>query len=255
MQRLQRHLPPCCDPAVPPLRGGAQKGARYFRRPEGHGRQFIRWASFQDPGLAARLHWLRGLHARVPHECLGDDRPPEGPRGQARGHVGVCDDRAQPGHALRSLHAQGLAVPAAAYGVLRRVRGLWRDALREAGHADVREAAHYRQRDGLQQHLGRHRGLGPLHERQGDGPRRGVGELFVRGQRRVRPRAVSRGEATAPPAQRPRQGGFGQRRGFDEHGAEGPARAVGGVLGGFRHHGKTRGRDRALVGSRKNESH
>lgn len=68
------------------------------------------------------------------------------------------------------------AVPAAAHGVQRRVRGLRRDAVREAADADVWRAHGGRQRDRLQQHLGRQRAVQPLH---GERTRRALSGLHA----------------------------------------------------------------------------
>ena len=84
-------------------------------------------------------------------------------------------------------HRARHAVPAAAVRVLRRLRGLRRDAVRQAAVAAVRRPADGRQRDRLLLDLRRE----PAHHAVDDRPRRarpGLVELPVRGQRRVRPR-------------------------------------------------------------------
>ena len=83
------------------------------------------------------------------------------------------------------------AVPGAAVRVLGRLRGLRRDPVPEADLAAVRRPADGRQRDRLLLDLRRQ----PADDAVDGGrrrPRSGVGELAVRGQRRVRPRAAAR---------------------------------------------------------------
>ena len=97
--------------------------------------------------------------------------------------------------------------------VLRRLRGLRRDALPEAPHAALRRSAARRQRDRVFLDLRRQPADDALVGEQ-RGPRAGLGELALRGQRRVRagiPRlarhAASRGRAAA------RRAGAGARSG------------------------------------------
>ena len=84
-------------------------------------------------------------------------------------------------------HGARHAVPAAAVRVLRRLRGLRRDAVRQAPVAAVRRPADGRERHRLLLDLRRE----PAHHAVDDQRRRarpGLVELPVRGQRRVRPR-------------------------------------------------------------------
>ena len=69
--------------------------------------------------------------------------------------------------------------------VLRRVRRLRRDPVRQAGHPAVRRPHDRCQRDGLLLHLRRLRSHLPLHHQQ-RGPRSRLGQQPLRGQRRVR---------------------------------------------------------------------
>ena len=68
----------------------------------------------------------------------------------------------QPG---RQVHRQGLAVRDAAPRVLRRVRRLRRDAVRQAAHAALRLAHDDRQRLGVLERVGRHVDHQPVHRR------------------------------------------------------------------------------------------
>ena len=126
-------------------------------------------------------------------------------------------------------HARGLrhrardAVPRAAVRVLRRLRRVRRDAVPEAALAAVR-----RPPDGRQ----RHRLLVDLRRQPADdavdGQRRrarpGVVELAVRGQRRVRARAATRGRS--PHRARPPPPARAARRGRRRAGGRDPVRAA-----------------------------
>ena len=94
------------------------------------------------------------------------------------------DSRRRP-HEGQGRHDQGLAAPAAAVRVLRGLRRLRRNALRQAAHAVLRRPDVDRQRHGLLVDLRRQPALHAVHG-QPRGPRAVVVELAVRGLRRVR---------------------------------------------------------------------
>ena len=96
---------------------------------------------------------------------------------------------------------EGLAGARAAVRVLRRVRGLRRDALPQAGHPTLRRPHDRRQRHRLLVDLRRQ----PAHhamDGEPRGPRAGVEQLAVRGQRRVRPRDAPRPRRAEHPSAR-----------------------------------------------------
>ena len=150
-------------------------------------------------GLRRGLHRMRAVRRGLPGRGAG--RP--GPQGdqprraraagrrRARQHRVLRDaagERPVPG-GLR--HGARHAVPGAAVRVLRRLRGLRRDALPQAALAAVRRPADGRQRDRLLVDLRRE----PAHHAVDDRRRRarpGMVELPVRGQRRVRARLPAR---------------------------------------------------------------
>ena len=155
------------------------------------------------PGRARRLHRLRRVRRRLPRQ--------EQDRGASQGHQHGAGRR-EPRHRAPALgllldhpaarpepagarHHQGLAGPGAAVRVLGSLRRLRRDALPEAGEPAVRRSHGHRQRDRLLLDLRRQPADHAL-DRQRRGSRTGLGQLPVRGQRRVRP-------GHAPGARRP----------------------------------------------------
>ena len=94
--------------------------------------------------------------------------------------------RQQPGRPRRVARARH-AVPDAAVRVLGRVRGLRRNAVPAAAHPAVRRSAARGERHGLLVHLRRQPPDDAVVQERG-GPRPRMGQLAVRGQRRVRPR-------------------------------------------------------------------
>ena len=86
---------------------------------------------------------------------------------------------------IKPRHAQGQPVLPAAVRVQRRLRRLRRDAVRQAGHPALRRPDDHRQRHGLLLDLRRHvPDLALLRQRGREGP--GLGQLPLRGQRRIR---------------------------------------------------------------------
>ena len=152
-----------------------------------------------DPGRSRRLHRLRRLRRRLPGQ-VEDRGPPQvdqhgagtgAPRRRTAG-VGLLpvDPRAGPRAAAARL-GEGLAGAAAAVRVLRRVCGLRRDAVHQAGNPTVRRPHGGGQRDRLLVDL-RRQPPDDAMDGQRRGPWPGVEQLAVRGQRRVRARAPAR---------------------------------------------------------------
>ncbi len=196
-----------------------------------------------DPGRPGRLHRLRRVRRRVPGEVQvrgppqgdqhGADRP--APRARARELRRLPHPRVRSARHSRAGDREGLAEPAAALRVLRRLRGVRRDAVPEAPDAAVRRPDDRRQRDRLLVDLRRQ---SPDHA-VGRGRRRArarLVELPVRGQRRVRPRdphrprpsgsggaGAGRGACAAPRPRdcraRPRAGSLGGGRRVRDRGA------------------------------------
>jgi pyruvate-ferredoxin/flavodoxin oxidoreductase len=192
--------------------------------------------------LRGGLHRMRAVRAGVPGRgarqprTQGDQpRASRAAGGRRAGQRRVLRDaaggRPVPG-GLR--HRTRHAVPAAAVRVLRRLRGLRRDAVRQAAFAAVRRPANGRERHRLLLDLRRE----PAHHAVDDQRRRarpGLVELAVRGQRRVRPgipagRRPARRAGPHPPdgaarRRRRRPGGRHPRRVTAERvGTGGPAR-------------------------------
>ena len=128
----------------------------------------------------------------------------------------------------RLRHRARYSVPATAFRVLRCMRGLRRNAVRQAVVAVVRRPADDRQCDGLLVHLRRQSAHDAVdHERRR--PRARVVELAVRGQRRVRSRAApgrrhSRRTGATSARREPRRARAGPRR-------RGPCRTAGAGIG------------------------
>ena len=172
-------------------------------------------------GLRRGLHRLRAVRRGLPGRRAG--RP--GPQGdqpraaraagrrRAREHRVLRDAARERPVAGRLRHGARHPVPGAAVRVLRRLRGLRRDAVPEAPLAAVRRPADGRQRDRLLVDLRRQ----PADHAVDDRRRRarpGLVELALRGQRRVRARLPARrrpAHRTGPPA--PRRAARRGRRG------------------------------------------
>ena len=148
----------------------------------------------------------------APEDCTGcslcvDDLPGQGqvePEAQGDQHGADAAAARAGGRELRVLplapgprphrrqdRPEGLAVPPAAVRVLRRLLRLRRDAVRQADDAAVRRPHADRERHRLLVDLRRQPADDALHGRR-QRPRPGLGELAVRGQRRVRLRHPAR---------------------------------------------------------------
>ena len=155
------------------------------------------------PGLCRRLHGLRLVRRRLPRSCADHEAP-----GHTARRTGA-PARIRADHPLQGVaHARhlvpGNTVAPAAHGVLRRLRRLRRDALREDAHTALRRQSRHRQRHGLLLNLGRQLPQQRL-LRQQPRPRPGMGQLALRGQRRIRLRHRQRLRTPPPslPPQRP----------------------------------------------------
>jgi Pyruvate/2-oxoacid:ferredoxin oxidoreductase gamma subunit len=147
-----------------------------------------------DPGGAGRLHRLRCLRGRLP--CQEQDRdqaqvdqPRTGRRAPRQGasQLGVLPvDRAARPEPDRPRHRQGLPGPRAPVRVLARLQRLRRDPVPQARLAALRRPDDRGQRHGLLIDLRRKPAHDPL-VGQRPGPRPGLEQLPLRGQRRVRP--------------------------------------------------------------------
>ena len=168
-------------------------------------------------GLRRGLHRMRAVRRGMPGHRAG--RPgaqgdqPRGARaarrGRARQHRVLRDAPGDGPLAGRLRHRARHAVPRAAVRVLRRLRGLRRDAVHQAAVAAVRRPADGRQRDRLLVDLRRKPADDALDDRRRRA-RPGLVELPFRGQRRVRARLPARRRpahrarpAAAPRAARP----------------------------------------------------
>ena len=149
------------------------------------------------PGRAGRLHRLLALRDDVPGEGQGQSAP-QGDRHDAAGaaaRVRADQLRLLPRPARGRSHARQArreehAVPAAALRVLGRVRRLRRDAVHQADDAALRRPCGHRQRHRLLVHLRRQPADDALH-REPRRARAGMGQLALRGQRRVRLRPAA----------------------------------------------------------------
>ena len=160
----------------------------------------------QCPRLSRRaLHAAvlrRGLHGMRPVRRGLPGRQPARVRRQGHQHGAEGAARwsrsARISHSLKRLpvndrarvdfaNVRGVQFLRAAVRVLRRLRRLRRDALSQAAVAALRRPAAGRQRHRLLVHLWRQSAGHAVDQRRG-GPRSGLVELAVRGQRRVRAR-------------------------------------------------------------------
>ena len=199
-----------------PARGDPRQGLRPRPAREGPGdlqvgrlpRPRVQGDEVHDPGRPGRLHGLQPLRGRLPRQGQGQPAA-QGPRhggpgAAARGRARQLQVLPRPPRA-RPDEAEGrrqeLAVHAAPLRVLGRLRRLRRDPLHQAGDAALRRPDADRQRHRLLVDLRREPPDDPLH-REPRRPRPGLGELPLRGQRRVRVRH----------APRPRQAGRARRR-------------------------------------------
>ena len=146
-------------------------------------------------GLRRGLHRVRRLRGELPgaqpdrRRRQGDQHegPARASRGRPREHPLLRDAALGRPHAREFRQRARRAVPRAAVRVLGRVRRVRRDAVSQADVAALRRPAADRQRDGLLVDLRRE----PADDavgRERRRPRTGMGELALRGQRRVRPR-------------------------------------------------------------------
>ena len=198
VQPVRLCLPPRSHPSVPAHRRGSGRGSR--RNRDDSGRGCHESLPVQDSGLSARLYGLQQLRQHLP-------RPDQGPRDEAA-RKPARKGRSRPlgiharegglqGHRGRQdQDRQEQPVLPASIRILRRLRGLRRDALHQGHHAVVRSPDDYRQRHGMFVHLRR---IGSfvalLHQRQGTGSR--MGQLAVRRQRRIRSGYSQRGRKDA----------------------------------------------------------
>jgi pyruvate-ferredoxin/flavodoxin oxidoreductase len=118
---------------------------------------------YVPPGQPRGLHGLRNLHRGLPgprqdQQLASRHQPGAGPDrpGTRKGELGLLPGtaRGRPHHG-QSQQRQEHPAPAAALRVLRSLRGLRRDPVREAPHPDVRRPRPHRQRHRLQLHLRR----------------------------------------------------------------------------------------------------
>ena len=176
-------------------------------------------------GGARGLHRVRAVRRGVPGQG------PREPAAQGDRHGAPAPPARGGAHELRLLpvaarsgaargaadRRQGVAVPPAAVRVLGRMRGLRRDAVREAADAALRRPRAHRERHRLLVDLRRQ----PANDAVRDGrvrPGPGLVELALRGQRRVRP-------GLPPGARRPaRPGPLARRRARSRPGS-GPRRS------------------------------
>lgn len=184
---MRLRLPACRDPSVPAHRGGSRRRAGRHRNQTR--RRSDESLSVQDSGIAARLYGLRQLRERLPGPDQGSaDEAARKPARQGRGRaLGI---HAQPGRlqgyrGRQNENRQEQPVLPAAVRVLRSVRRLRRNAIHQGDHAALRRPHGDRQRDGLLVDLRRIGSLVAL-LRQRERLRAGMGQLAVRGQRRVR---------------------------------------------------------------------
>ena len=177
------------------LRTGAPRGRSADVQVRPLPRGGLRGLALHDPGGA------RGLHRLLPLRHVLSRQGQSNPKHKA---IDMAPQRAAAGRGTRELRLlprpararplahprhgrQGIAVRDAALRVLGGVRRLRRDPLHQAPDATLRRPAVDRQRDGLQLDLRRQPADDALH-RQPRGPRPGLVQLALRGQRRVRPR-------------------------------------------------------------------
>ena len=165
-----------------------------------------------------RLHGLRRLCRRVPGE-IEDGGAPQGDqhgagRGASRrgaGELGLLHvDRAARPEPHRARHGQGQPGARAALRVLGRMQRMRRDAVPQARQPAVRRPDGRRERDRLLLDLRREPADDAV-DRERPGPRSGMVELALRGQRRVRARDAPRTRRPDRPRARCSSSGSGRR--------------------------------------------
>ena len=192
---------------VPP--GGARGRAGRFPQ---RGREVARLPSprrqVHGAVLHGGLHGVRPLRGELPGGRARRARDAaargEEPRARPRGVEVLPHDPRGGRHEARHVELQRRPAQEAALRVLRRVRRLRRGAVHPPAHADLRRAPRGGERDGLLERVRRqpaHRAV--LHAR--GRTRRRVGQLALRGQRRVRTRHAR--HLRQPRGARPRRGG------------------------------------------------
>ena len=153
-----------------------------------------------DPGRARRLHGLRRLRRRVPGEEQDRGAPQGDQHGAGAPSTATLERRRWDyfqsippldRELLAPRLGQGLAGARAAVRVLGRVRRLRRDAVPQARHPALRRPHGRGQRHRLLVDL-RRQPADDAVDRERRGPRTGVEQLAVRGQRRVRARPAPR---------------------------------------------------------------
>ena len=160
-----------------------------------HQRPRLSRLALHAAGLRRRLHRVRRLRRELsgaqPDRLRRQGDQHEGSarasRGRPREHPLLRDAALGRPHAREFRQRARRAVPRAAVRVLGRVRRVRRDAVSQADVAALRRSSPDRQRDGLLVHL-RRQPADHAVGRQRRRPRTGVGQLALRGQRRVRPR-------------------------------------------------------------------
>ena len=150
----------------------------------------------QDTELYRRLPRLLVMLAHLSGPCPDHDpRQPGGRLGASASRMASRQCHAQ-GHAAAGGHSQRLAVAHTVSGVLGRMCRMWRNPLRQAAHPALRATVAHSQRHRMQFHMGCQLSLQRLLHRP-HGPRAGVGQFALRGQRRVWFRHACINEATA----------------------------------------------------------
>ena len=151
LHRLQPVLPgvpPRRHPALPVHPGGGGAGPGRLRHPQGQ-RQGHGELHLPHPGGSPGLPGLRQLRRRVPRQGEGPGDEAPGVPDAGAGQLGSLPVPVREGQPPGQVHRPGQPVPAAADGVLRRLRRLRRDPLHEADDPAVRRADVHRQRHRL----------------------------------------------------------------------------------------------------------
>ena len=236
VRQLQLRLPAQRDPGQVLRRVRAGRGPG--RVPvDAAGRPWPARHQVLPPGVRGRLHRMRVVCGSLPGAGAGGTGAARhqpgttgapGRAGPARHRVlrGAAGERPVPGGFRYRARDP---VPAAAVRILRGLRGLRRDALPQAAVPAVRRPADDRERDRVLVDLRRQ----PAHHAVGGqrrGPRPGLVQLAVRGQRRVRARlpagrrpAPAAGPRPAGPATGADRPGPGGRRSWPRRSAGSPS--------------------------------